>query len=141
MAGGLLTPPRPASVRQAWPRLAICACGVEVLLARHVRAGRPCKLEAAEVLPTTKCGECQGRGRVVGELRHVTTGRGAVADGKSPHYARGPVACVHCDGTGRRGEEIGEEHILVSAYDGIARPFTGDRGVWDAAHRPHRCRA
>jgi hypothetical protein len=129
-------------VKQTWPRLATCACGDEILVTRGVRQGHPFRLDVAEVLPLTKCGYCHGTGHVTGELRHITTAggnRGTVADGKSARYALGPVACAMCNGTGIRGQDFDDELVLVSAADGIARPFAGERSIWEAAHRRHQC--
>jgi hypothetical protein len=136
---GLLVPPRRASIHQAWPRLAVCSCGEEILLARHRGAGRPYRLDPVEVLPLCVCRACAGNGVVIGELRHVTTGRGSTGDAKAATYAMGFVPCGHCDGTGRRGAHLSDDLVLVSSHDGVARPFVGDRSGWEAAHRRHQC--
>lgn len=141
MSSNLLTRPRKASAVQPWPRLAVCACGDEILLARGVRQGHPFRLHPVEVLPLSRCSDCLGRGTVVGELRYKTTGRGSTQDAKAAHYATGPVPCALCGGTGMRGEDLGPDHVLVSAHDGVAQPFEGWQFAWQAAHRRHRCAA
>jgi hypothetical protein len=140
----LLVEPRPASVLQAWPRVAICSCGDEVLLARHLRAGRPLRLEPIPVLPEGRCDACRGTGRrsLLLEIdvrptrpRHGLDEPGALAGVR--RYRT--VNCPACGGTGRRGVRLDADLVLVSAYDGIARPFDGQRTGWEAAHRRHRC--
>lgn len=132
----LLTPSRPASVHQRWPRLALCTCGEEILLA--LSFGQPYRLEPCEILPPGTCEGCHGAGVVVGELRHVTTSNG---DAKAAHYAVGAVTCSLCGGTGRRGEEPSSEHVLVCADSGFGEPFDGIQPPWHGAHRRHRCAA
>lgn len=132
----LLDRSRPASVLQPWPRLALCTCGSEILLAAS--GGQPFRLDPLELLPPGRCELCHGAGRVVGERRHVLT-HGAAHDAKAPNYAEGAVPCARCRGTGRRGEDPNGEHVMVTTDDGLGRPFDGTRLPWEAAHHRHRC--
>lgn len=145
MHANLLTPPRPVSLLQAWPRLAICTCGAEVLLARGEQ-GAPFKLEPVPLLPDGRCGRCRGSGQCSVPLelgRRTSRPRDRFDEPgcRVGDTCRRTVSCPFCRGTGRRGELFSAEHVLVSGHDGIARPFAGERGGWEAAHRRHQCAA
>jgi len=129
-----------------WPRLETCGtCQELVLLARHEGAGRPVRLDPVEALPLGPCSGCRGTGNAVAS---VQIGGGTAGGGPRRSVEPGDLygvtrrqqvgASPLCDGTGQRGEQVGPDHVLVSV-DGVARPNTGERRTWEAAHRRHVC--
>jgi len=127
----------------AWPRIERCRCGDTIMRARGRRQGHPFRLDPIPVLPEGRCGTCRGTGR--------KGFQGALGDGRGQDrttcelgdlYGRTCHAvdtCPVCQGTGRHGEPLTPQHILVNP-DGIARRYDGTREPWEAAYRPHRCR-
>lgn len=105
----------------SWPRLDTCPrCGDQVLKARGATEnaqGRPYVLELDEVFPEGRCPYCRAHGRLAGN-----------------------VPCARCNGTGRRGEPLRPDMVLL-ANDGRARPLILREGrePGEAAHRRHRC--
>lgn len=139
-----------ASAR-TWPRHDSCpGCGADVLEARDVDAdvrGRPYVLDAEPVLPLGKCGHCTGSGE------HPSARGSGVADarqGSGLDYSR-KVPCQWCAGTGKTGEPLTIDVVLVDETGRvrlperrygrrIINPRSGRRSG-EAAYRRHRCTA
>lgn len=142
------TRPQPRQ-HHGWPRPGTCdRCGQPVIRARHQGPGRPAVLDPTPILPAGPCGTCHGTGTRRHEVYAgtLTTNRygGRLSDGDAIGASYGATtldrsACIPCNGTGRRGEPLGPNHLLLDATTGIARPYTGRRERWEAAHRRHTC--
>ena len=127
-----------------WPRLALCAsCGSEILVARFEGSRRQLRLEPMPVLAGRHpCPRCRGKGhtRVAmhargGKIGSVGPGDLAGVMGKGTR-----TSCPDCGGTGCRGENLTNDHVVMSAL-GVVRDVEPPMLVmaWDSAYRRHVC--
>jgi hypothetical protein len=87
------------------------------------------------------CAPCKGKGKrqvpqpasPVGSLR---AGRMGDLEGRT---SKGELtSCPECAGTGRRGETLTREHVVMS-HDGVVRCWQHLANPWDSAYRRHMC--
>lgn len=122
-----------------WPRLGSCPCGQEVLLAR---AGNDqvADLDPIPIIVGERpCVMCKGRGH-----RIVPAAKGGPRLGTEPGDLAGKMgagsrtSCIDCGGTGVRGEELTDEHAVMTMA-GVVRSELRLLAPWDSAYRRHAC--
>lgn len=125
--------------KQDWPRTTRCAhCDSEVLLARHLGAGRPLRLDPLPVLPEGPCGVCDHTGSAALASTPHGGRRSSEPGDLAGRTRQVKGACPACQGTRWRGELLTAGHVIMDD-NGIARRFDGHRDKWEAAYRRHHC--
>jgi hypothetical protein len=116
-----------------------CACGEEVVVARRKGQRAKVHLDALPILPEGPCGTCRGTGQASFRTpRSHGSFHGFGAGDLAGKMTSDTGTCLACDGTGRRGEALTQDHFVL-ANDGQARRFDGVRGTWESCYQPHRC--